>query len=197
IYQSQGFFRVALTCPVCHGQGEIITHPCSKCQGRGIEDVVKEIKVRIPAGVDNGSRLRLRGEGEPGANGGPPGDLYVIVQVEEDKVFKRQGQDLLVEAEIDVIQAILGDRINVPTLDGEVPVEIPRGTQSGHVFQLEELGLPHPGGSRKGDLLVRVNVHIPGKVTRKQEELLREFAKLESEKPMKKVKGFFKKAMGD
>ncbi|MFP4316036.1 MAG: molecular chaperone DnaJ [Desulfovibrionales bacterium] len=197
IYQSQGFFRVALTCPVCRGQGEVITEPCRTCRGRGAVDVTKKIKVRIPAGVDDGSRLRLRGEGEPGINGGPHGDLYVVIYVEPDKVFKRQGQDLIVEVELSVVQAILGDKIEVPSLDGPVSMEIPRGTQSGQVLQLNGLGLPHPGASQNGDLLVKVTVKIPSKVSKKQEELLREFDRLEGEKPMKKVKGFFKKAMGD
>jgi molecular chaperone DnaJ len=197
IYQSQGFFRVAMTCPICHGQGRIVTNPCSKCRGRGLTEITKTIKVRVPAGVDDGSRLRLRGEGEPGVNGGPSGDLYVVVYVEEDKVFRRRGQDLLFTAEIDVIQAILGDRIEVPTLDDPVPMDIPKGTQSGQVFQLGGMGMPHPGSQAKGDLLVEVKIKIPTKVSKKQEELLREFARLEQEKPMKKVKGFFKRAMGD
>jgi molecular chaperone DnaJ len=197
IYQSQGFFRVAMTCPVCRGQGRIVTNPCSKCRGRGLTEITKTIKVRVPAGVDDGSRLRLRGEGEPGVNGGPHGDLYVVIYVEEDKIFRRRGQDLLVAAEIDVVQAILGDRIEVPTLDDPVPMDIPRGTQSGQIFQLSGLGMPHPGTQAKGDLLVEVKVKIPAKVSKKQEALLREFVKLEQEKPMKKVKGFFKKAMGD
>ena len=197
IYQSQGFFRVAMTCPSCRGQGRIVTNPCSKCRGRGLTDITKTIKVRVPAGVDDGSRLRLRGEGEPGVNGGPHGDLYVVIYVEEDKTFRRRGQDLLVTAEIDFVQAILGDRIDVPTLDEPVPMDIPRGTQSGQTFQLSGLGMPHPGSQSKGDLLVEVKVKIPSRVSKKQEALLREFTKLEEEKPMKKVKGFFKKAMGD
>jgi molecular chaperone DnaJ len=130
-------------------------------------------------------------------NGGPHGDLYVVVYIEEDKIFRRRGQDILVQVEIDVVQAILGDRIEVPTLDDPVPMDIPRGTQSGQVLQLSGLGLPHPGSHSKGDLLVEVKVKIPSKISRKQEALLREFAKLEDGKPMKRVKGFFKKAMGD
>lgn len=197
IQQSQGFFRVVVTCPSCRGQGKIVTHPCTKCRGRGAVQIEKEVKVRIPAGVDSGSRLRLRGEGELGVHGGPPGDLYVVLYVEEDKTFQRQGQDLIVRAEVSFVQAAMGDRIDIPSLDGPVPMDIPKGTQSGHVFQIKGLGLPHLGSSQKGDLLVEVIVKTPTKLTKRQEELLKEFAELESKKPMTKVKGFFKKAMGD
>jgi len=194
VHQSQGFFRIAVPCPVCRGQGTIIATPCAACRGRGIVHEVKEISVKVPAGVDNGMRLRLRGEGEPGKNGGPPGDLYVVIRVEPDKVFERQGQDLIYATEITFVQAALGDKIEVPTLDGVESMEIPRGAQTGKVFALRGLGLPHPGGRDRGDLLVQVTVTTPRNVTKKQEELLREFQKLEEQKPMKKVKDFFKKA---
>ncbi|QLA16300.1 molecular chaperone DnaJ [Desulfolutivibrio sulfoxidireducens] len=194
VHQSQGFFRIAVTCPVCRGQGTVIAQPCARCRGRGVTTEIKEISVRVPAGVDNGMRLRLRGEGEPGRNGGPSGDLYVIIRVEADKVFERQGQDLVYHTEISIVQAILGNKIEVPTLEGVESMEIPRGTQSGRVFAMRGLGLPHPGGRDKGDLLVHVAVAIPKNVTKKQEELLREFQKLDEQKPMKKVKDFFKKA---
>jgi molecular chaperone DnaJ len=151
--------------------------------------------VRIPAGIDNGSRLRLRGEGEAGVHGGPPGDLYVVVSVEPDKKFARQGQDLVVRQEIGFVQAALGEKVEVPTLDEPVTLDIPKGTQSGEVFRLRGLGLPHPGSSHKGDLLVDVRVLTPTRLSKKQEELLREFARLEDEKPMKKAKDFFKKTM--
>ena len=194
VHQSQGFFRIAVPCPVCRGQGTVIAQPCTRCRGRGVTAEVREISVKVPAGVDNGMRLRLRGEGEPGRNGGPPGDLYVVIRVEPDKVFERQGQDLVYHTEISVVQAILGDKIEVPTLDGVESMEIPRGTESGRVLALRGLGLPHPGSRDKGDLLVHVTVSIPKAVTKRQEELLREFQTLEEQKPMKKVKDFFKKA---
>jgi molecular chaperone DnaJ len=162
--------------------------------------VVKEtrqIKVRVPAGVDNGSRLRLRGEGEPGEHGGPAGDLFVVIYVQEDEVFERQGQDLILNAEISFIQATLGDRIEVPTLDEPVTMDIPKGTQSGESFRLKDLGLPHPGRSKRGDLHVLVQVKTPTRLTKRQEELLQEFAQLEEERPRTKVRNFFKKAMGD
>ena len=182
VVQNQGFFRIAVTCPICRGEGKVVTSQ------------TRELKVRVPAGVDDGSRLRLRGEGESGLHGGPPGDLYVILHVEADKVFERQGQNLVLRAEIGFVQAALGHKIEVPTLDGHEMMDIPKGTQSGEVFSLRGLGLPVPGSSRSGDLLVEVTVVTPKNLTKKQEELLREFEKLDEQKPMKKVKDFFRKA---
>ncbi len=197
VTQSQGFFRISVPCPVCRGEGKVITHPCAKCRGQGIVQVNKSLKVRIPAGVDNGSRLRLRGEGEPGDFGGPHGDLYVVIYVDEDKVFSRRGQDLVIAAEISIVQAILGAKIEVPTLDEPVTLEIPKGTQSGKILRIKGLGLPHLGNAQKGDLLVEITVHIPTNVTKKQEELLREFDKVEDGRLLNRAKDFFKKAMGD
>ena len=194
VVQSQGFFRIAVTCPICRGEGKVVTSPCRECRGRGVTRQTRELKVRVPAGVDDGSRLRLRGEGEPGLHGGPPGDLYVILHVETDKVFEREGQNLVLRAEIGFVQAALGHKIEVPTLDGHETMDIPKGTQSGEVFSLRGLGLPVPGTSRSGDLLVEVTVVTPKNLTKKQEELLHEFEKLDGQKPMKKVKDFFKKA---
>ncbi len=194
VVQSQGFFRIAVTCPICRGEGRVVTSPCRECRGRGVTRQTRELKVRVPAGVDDGSRLRLRGEGEPGLHGGPPGDLYVILHVEPDKIFERQGQNLVLRAEISFVQAALGHKIEVPTLDGHEAMDIPKGTQSGEVFSLRGLGLPVPGSSRSGDLLVEVTVVTPKNLTKKQEELLREFEKLDEQKPMKKVKDFFRKA---
>ncbi len=191
VYQAQGFFRIAMTCPVCRGEGKIIRDHCKTCRGMGQVQQTRELSVRIPAGVDNGSRLRLRGEGEPGIHGGPPGDLYVVLTVEEDSTFRRQGQDLIYSTEIDIVQAILGDKIEVPSLDAPVILDIPKGTQSGEVFKLKSLGLPYLGSTHNGDLLVEVKVKIPSSVTRKQEELLREFQSLENQRPLQKVKNFF------
>lgn len=194
VQQSQGFFRIAVACPVCRGEGTVIASPCPRCKGRALLQEVRELKVRIPAGVDDGSRLRLRGEGEPGLHGGPPGDLYVVVYVEEDKTFRRQGQDLVVTLDIGMVQASLGDKVKVPTLEGEETMDIPKGTQSGEVFSLRGMGLPHPGRNQRGDLLVEVIVHTPKNLSKKQEELLKEFLELENGKPLNKVKDFFKKA---
>jgi molecular chaperone DnaJ len=144
--------------------------------------------------VDTGNRLRLRGEGEPGVHGGPPGDLYVVIRVDDDKTFRRQGQDLVVRKEISFVQAILGDKVEVPTLDDPVTVDIPRGTQSGEVFRIAGKGLPHLGSSQTGALLVEVTVRIPSSVNDEQEKLLREFERLEENRPLRKVKNMFKKA---
>ncbi len=194
IQQTQGFFRIAVTCPMCRGEGRIITKKCAECRGQGLVRQTKELKVRIPAGVDTGSRLRLRGEGEPGLHGGPPGDLYVVLHVEEDKVFHRHGQDLVLEKELTVVQAALGDKIEVPTLDEPVTMDVPKGTQSGEVFKLKGLGLPHPNSSARGDLLIQAKVRTPTGLSKKQEEILREFARIEADKPINKVKDMFKKA---
>ncbi len=201
VEQTQGFFRISVPCPSCNGRGQVITNPCSNCRGAGYVRKQKDLNVRIPAGVDNGSRLRLRGEGEAGMNGGPHGDLYVVITVEPDKVFKRQGQDIVLSTEVSFVQAALGHKMEIPTLDEPVEMDIPKGTQSGEVFQLRGLGLPYLGSSHKGDLLVEVKVKTPTGLSSKQEELLREFEALDEEKPMKKVKKLFKKAkdkvMGD
>ncbi len=199
VRHSQGFFQVAMPCPSCRGEGRIITNPCAKCLGQGIVEVVRELSVKIPPGVDSGNRLRLRGEGESGLYGGPPGDLFVVLDVEEDKVFRREGQDLVVAAELTFPQAALGHKIDVPTLDDPVQVDIPKGTQNGEVFRLPGQGLVYPGQRRRGNLLVEVRVLTPRHLNARQEELLREFARLEEEKPLAKAKKMFKKvgkAMG-
>ncbi|MDQ7031504.1 MAG: molecular chaperone DnaJ [Desulfonauticus sp.] len=196
VYRSQGFFRVSMPCPMCSGRGEIIRNPCKKCKGRGVVRVTKTIKVRVPAGVDNGTRLRIRGEGEAGEYGGPPGDLYVVIYVEEDKVFRREGQDLIVRVEVSFAQAALGAKIKVPTLDEPVDMEIPKGTQSGEVFKLRGLGLPALNSPYKGDLLVEVIVKTPQNLTKRQVELLKEFEEIEQSKKESGFKKIFKKVMG-
>lgn len=192
--RQQGFFQMAMPCSACRGEGRIVRNPCPRCRGVGQVQETRELSVRIPAGVDTGNRLRLRGEGEPGVHGGPPGDLYVVIRVEQDKTFSREGQDLIVRKEISFVQAILGDKIEVPTLDEPVTVDIPRGTQSGEVFRLAGKGLPHLGSGQSGSLLVEVTVRIPSRVNDEQERLLREFEQLEEKKPLSKVKNMFKKA---
>ncbi|MBU1003321.1 MAG: molecular chaperone DnaJ [Proteobacteria bacterium] len=201
VTQAQGFFRVSSPCPVCRGRGTVILHPCDRCRGEGVVQETRELFVTIPPGVDNGSRLRLRNEGEPGELGGPSGDLYVVIYVDEDKTFRRQGQDLVHSVEINMVQAALGDTVEVPTLDEPVPLSVPKGTQSGEVFQLRGLGLPFVNRQGSGDLLVEVIVTTPSGLSKRQEELLKEFWKLEEKKLKNKAKGFFKrakdKAMGD
>jgi molecular chaperone DnaJ len=199
VFHSQGLFRISTPCPVCRGEGKIVTHPCKKCKGKGEVTETKTVTVDIPAGVDHGSRLRLRGEGESGRYGGPPGDLYVVMSVEPHSLFRRQGQDIIVTLDIDMVQASLGDKVEVPTLDEPVPMNVPKGTQSGQTFKLKGLGAPAPGGTKKGNLIVEVKVKTPTNLTKEQEELLRELARLEEQKPSGRMRNFFKRkrAMGE
>ena len=195
VHQSQGFFRMAVPCARCGGRGQIITHPCKTCRGKGIVADVNTLEVTIPAGVDTGVRLRLRGKGEPGTNGGPAGDLHVVIYVEDDDIFEREGDDLLYTGEISFVEAILGTQKEIPTLNEPIPVDIPAGTQSGEVFRLRGLGMPVLGASGKhGDILLEIIVLIPKKITKPQEELLLEFQKLEEGRPLKKMKRWFNKA---
>lgn len=199
VRHSQGFFQISMPCSTCHGTGEIITKPCAKCKGNGIVQETRELSVNIPAGVDTGNRLRLRGEGEPGINGGPPGDLYVVLKVQEDKTFERDGQNLILTSTITFVQAALGDKIEVPTLEEPIIMDIPKGTQSGEVFRLPGKGMPYPGRNRSGDLLVEIKVTTPTKLNSRQEELLREFASIDAGKTSTKAKKLIKKvgkAMG-
>ena len=197
VVMRQGFMQFVQPCSSCHGRGYTIPKPCPKCKGEGIVETVRELSVRIPAGVYDGARLRLRGEGEMGIHGGPNGDLYVVLHVEEDDVFERDDQNLIYTATITFPQAALGTRIQIPSLnEGEtLDLDIPKGTQSGKVFTIRNKGLKYPGQNRMGDLLVQVVVKTPTKLSSKQEELLREFEKLSEEQG----KGIFdkvKKAMG-
>lgn len=195
LLRRQGFFQVAVTCPRCSGRGQVIATPCPRCLGQGEIEQQRELSVKIPAGVDSGARLRLRGEGESGLNGGPSGDLFVDLYVEEDRTFGRDGQNLLLSREISFVDAALGCELEVPTLAEEAHrLQIPRGTQSGDVLRASGLGLAHPNSARKGDLLVQIMVRIPSSLSKRQEELLKEFAALEEEKPVQKIKKAIKKA---
>ncbi len=172
----QGFFTISRTCSACHGTGRVIRHPCSECRGSGRVQREKVLEIRIPAGVEHGSRLRVAGEGEAGYNNGPPGDLYVVILVNEHPVFKRQGDDIYCEVPITFPQAALGTEISVPTLEGEQKLRIPEGTQSGTVFRLRGKGVVNVNGTGRGDQLVRVVVNTPTKLTRRQRELLEQLA---------------------
>ena len=194
ITRSQGLFHFSMPCSACRGEGRIIRTPCPKCKGQGLIHDVRELAVRIPAGVDSGNRLRLRGEGEPGQHGGPHGDLYVDIYVKEDKIFSREGQNLMVQKEISFVQAALGDRLEVPTLHDPEYMDVPKGIQSGSVLRLQGLGLPYPGANRQGDLLVEIIVKTPTNLSKAQEELLLQFDQLEDDKPLQKVKKIVKKA---
>lgn len=189
VRRSQGFFQLSMPCPSCRGTGKTISRLCAKCRGEGLVENIREITVHIPAGVDTGTRLRIRNEGEPGLNGGSPGDLYVLLTVEPDSRWERHGQDLIYQQEISFVQAALGHRIEVPGLNGELSLEIPKGIQSGTLLRLANEGLPYPGNkSRKGDLLVEVKVLTPVKLTARQEELLREFEAAADESMFDKLK---------
>jgi len=187
----QGFMQFVQPCPTCHGRGYTIPRPCPKCKGEGIVETMRELSVRIPAGVYDGARLRLRGEGEMGVHGGPPGDLYVVLHVDEDDVFERDEQDLIYTATISFPQAALGTRIQVPSIDenDSLELDIPKGTQNGKVFQIRGKGLKYPGQNRMGDLLVRIVVKTPTRLSSEQEKLLREFEKLSEQNK----EGFFDK----
>lgn len=196
VQSRQAFFQLVTPCPVCHGEGTIIPHPCPRCKGQGTVRIMKELSVRVPAGVDTDTPLRIRGEGEPGTHGGPHGDLYVIIEVEEDKVFQRQGQDLVLTREISFVQAALGCTLEIPGLDEKLELKIPKGTQSGKVFSLPNEGLPYLDRKAKGSLLVQILVRTPTNLSEEQEKLLREFEQLSSQSPFQKVKETLKKAVG-
>ena len=165
------------TCSTCNGEGEVIDSPCSKCHGKGSIRKTKTIEVDIPAGIDNGQMIKLGGQGELGTRGGPRGDLYIEVNVQSHPLFTRDGYDVYLEMPITFAQATLGDKIQVPTLDGKVEYEVPEGTQTGTVFRLKGKGIPKLKSNVRGDQYVKVTVEIPKKLNEKQKELVREFAK--------------------
>jgi molecular chaperone DnaJ len=193
ISTSQGFFSIRTTCPNCHGLGQAIKTPCKDCRGTGALLKPKKINVKIPAGVDNGTRLRLQGEGEPGKFGGPPGDLYVFLHVEPHDFFERDKYDIYCKVPISFSQAALGADIEVPTLNSSQKLRIPRGTQGGSVFQLEGAGIQHIKGYSRGNQIISVYLKTPTKLTKQQEELFRELAKINREKVIDKTKGFFQR----
>ncbi|MFB3887761.1 MAG: molecular chaperone DnaJ [Thermodesulfobacteriota bacterium] len=175
VTHSQGFFTIRTTCGQCHGEGKIIPHPCKECKGFGRVKVNKKIKVKIPAGVDTGSKLRIRGEGEEGERGGPPGDLYVFLYVEPHDFFSRDGDDIVCQIPVSFVQAALGAEIEVPSLNGNKKLSIPRGTESGDVFRIRGEGFPKMKGTGRGDLVIQTIVKTPKHLTKRQEQLLREF----------------------
>lgn len=180
VMQSSGFFTISSTCPHCNGNGKFITDPCRKCHGMGKEQQHKTVELKIPAGVDTGSRLRLRGEGEAGDPGAPAGDLYVFISVEEHDFFMRSGDDIVCRVPISFVQAALGATVEVPTLKDVEKIKIPKGTQTGQIFRLRGKGIPHIQGYGRGDQIIEVFVETPRDLTKKQESLLREFEKLNS-----------------
>ena len=175
VRMQQGFFSIQQTCPRCHGQGVMITDPCPKCRGAGRVEETRTLSVKVPAGVDNGDRIRLAGEGEPGERGAPPGDLYVHIRVKPHPIFEREGNDLFCEVPIGFTTAVLGGELAVPTLDGRVMLKIPPETQSGKVFRMRAKGVKPVRGGASGDLLCRVVVETPVNLNEEQKRLLREF----------------------
>jgi molecular chaperone DnaJ len=178
VLTSRGFISLRQTCPHCNGSGRILEKPCKTCHGDGRHEHHSEIKLRIPPGVDTGSRLRSAGNGEAGFRGGPSGDLYVILHVRPHELFQRDGDDLLCETPVSFVQAALGAEIEVPTLDGKVTIKIPAGTQPGTAFRVKSKGVKNLQGYGYGDLHVRVQVEVPTHLNAEQKAKLREFAAL-------------------
>ncbi|MCB1668855.1 MAG: molecular chaperone DnaJ [Porticoccaceae bacterium] len=174
VRMSQGFFSVQQTCPKCHGRGRVIDDPCGSCYGQGRVKDKKTLSVKVPAGVDNGDRIRLGGEGEAGPEGGPSGDLYVQVRVREHSIFERDGRNLYCEVPISIVDAALGGELEVPTLDGRVKLKIPEETQTGRLFRLRGKGVTSVRGGGAGDLLCRVIVETPVNLNSEQKDLLRQ-----------------------
>ena len=181
VTQSSGFFSISTTCPQCRGEGRIITKPCLHCKGTGRATVKKNVQLKVPAGVETGSRLRLRGKGEDGTFGGPSGDLYVFIHVETHEIFERRGNDVYCQVPISFVQATLGTTLEVQTLNGMEKMKIPRGTQTGAIFRMKGKGIPNLRGFGKGDQIIETIVKIPTSLNKKQEELLRAFAELNGE----------------
>jgi molecular chaperone DnaJ len=194
IVTSRGIFSIAQTCPHCQGAGRVIEKPCRVCHGGGRREMAAKIKLRIPAGVDTGSRLRSAGNGEAGLRGGPPGDLYVVLHVQAHDIFQRDGDDLLCEVPVSFVQATLGADIDVPTLNGKANIRIPPGTQPGALFRLKGKGVKNVQGYGHGDLHVRVNIEVPTHLTAAQKAKLQEYAALcnGTESPISR--SFFEKA---
>jgi len=193
---SQGFFSIQQTCPTCHGRGKVVAEPCAACQGAGRQKKSKTLSVKIPAGVDQDDRIRLTGEGEAGLNGGPPGDLYVVVNLKQHPMFQREGADLHCEMPISFATAALGGELEIPTLDGHATIKIPPETQTGQTFRLRNKGIKPVRGSVHGDLYCHVAVETPIKLTARQKEILREFEAINAEDPGRhnpKAKGWFEK----
>lgn len=194
VSEQRGFFSMSMACPQCHGEGQIITDPCKECRGEGVVKEKQHVKVHIPAGVDSGMRLKMSGYGDAGQGGGPAGDLYVFIQVEPHEIFEREGDDILLDLPISFTEAALGCKKDVPSMfNHSCRLTIPESTQNGKVFRVKGEGFPNVHGHGKGDLLVKIFVETPSKLSSKQKELLEEFSKLESPANQPKRKGFLDK----
>lgn len=191
VTRSQGFFSISTTCPKCQGSGTEIKDPCEKCHGVGRILTSKKLTLKIPAGVETGSRLRLQGEGEPGDPGAPAGDLYVFINVRRHETFRREGDDIVVGVPITYSLAVLGGEIDIPTLEGTEKLDIPKATQSGQNLRLTGKGVPHLRGRGRGDLIAVVYVETPKDLSKDHEEILRKLAEIEGVKVNPKKRGFF------
>lgn len=195
VHFRQGFFSLSQTCPRCQGEGKAVDNPCDTCRSLGNVRVTEPITVRIPAGVQEGTALRVSGAGEAGPHGGPAGDLFVVIHQESDPRFERRDDDLILEEKISITQAALGSELEVPAIDGKVTLRIPPGTQTGTVFRVRERGIPHLSGRGKGDMLVKILVEVPQRLTDKQKDILKELAKSFGEQEIKDD-SIFKKVFG-
>lgn len=194
VISSRGFFQVSQTCGRCRGTGTVIERPCRRCGGEGRTEMASRIKLKIPAGIEDGSRLRSVRNGEAGIRGGPPGDLYVVIHIKEHEVFERDGEQLFCEVPVSFASAALGGELEVPTLEGRAAVKIPQGTQGGTVFKLRGRGMPILNSSQRGDLMVRVMVEVPTQLNSEQRRKLAEFAELMGEDNAPLRKSFLQKA---
>lgn len=194
---AQGFFSVERTCPTCHGNGQMISDPCTKCSGQGRVSEEKSLSVNIPAGIEDGTRIRVAGEGEAGQRGGPTGDLYIFLSVKPHEFFQREAADLYCEVPISMAKAALGGKFEVTTLDGtKSRITIPEGTQSGKELRMRGKGMPVMRSSQMGDLYIRVAVETPQNLSKRQKELLEEFQKISSKENNPETSGFFSKMKG-
>jgi molecular chaperone DnaJ len=176
------------TCPRCGGEGEIISTPCTNCRGQKRLQMTRKINVQVPAGVDDGTQIRLAGEGESGTRGGQGGNLYVVVTVKKHPLFKRDGLDLLLDLPVNIVQAALGDEVEVPTLNGNVSMKLPSGTQHGQTFRIKDQGVPRLQRSGRGDIVVTAKIMVPRDLNEKQKELLRELGKTIKSEPLSRDK---------
>jgi molecular chaperone DnaJ len=198
VIRSQGFFQVSSTCPHCNGEGQIVTEPCGDCDGRGLVDKTKTVSLKIPAGVDTGAKMRLTNEGEGGRRGGPAGDLYVILYVEEHEFFKRDGDTIVCSLPVPMVKAALGTEIEVPTIHGKKTLSIPAGSQSGDLFTLEKEGVPSLRGRGRGDMIVELQVMTPTNLCKEQKDVLKDFDKLCSKHGQNKEhEGFFSRLFNE
>lgn len=196
VTRTQGFFSMSRTCPRCHGEGRVILHPCEACKGQGLVRMTRKIRVGIPKGVDTGFKIQMRGEGEAGINGGPPGDLFIVIRVAPHEFFVRERNDLITTAKISFVQAALGDEIEAPTINGTAKITVPPGTQYGKRLRIPKLGVPYYNHYGSGDLIVEIQIETPANLTEREKEILEDFACERGQRAGEEQAGFFGK-LGD